>query len=257
MATTAARRFSATAAAYAATMAPSLRPVAAEVIRRASLAPNERVLDLGTGTGIAAAAALGEGRRVTGIDAAPGMLEIARREVPGATFQEMDFGALDVDDATVDVSIAAHALLFATDQVAVLGEWLRVTRRGGRLSLSVPGPTEITPTAIYGEIYGRYGIETTGRYPTAGTLAELAADAGWRDVETATDPSTAILLADPDAFRMWRAIGSRGAATAHLTTEQQDELTDLMLAVTPRDVNGWLRIPFGTIYLTAHRSMPQ
>ena len=43
--------FDATADDYAATMAPSLRPVAAEVVRRAALQPGERVLDVGCGTG--------------------------------------------------------------------------------------------------------------------------------------------------------------------------------------------------------------
>ena len=86
MPTTPAQRFSETAAGYAATMAPSLRPVAEAVVRRAQLQPGERVLDIGTGTGSAAAAARGEGRQVIGVDAAPGMLEIARREVPGARF---------------------------------------------------------------------------------------------------------------------------------------------------------------------------
>ena len=48
-----------------------------------------------------------------------------------------------------------------TDAGAVLAEWLRVTRPDGRLSLSVPGPRELTPTAIYGEIYERnVGMKT-------------------------------------------------------------------------------------------------
>ena len=44
--------FSETADAYAATMALSLAPVAAEVVRRASLTPGEIVVDAGTGTGV-------------------------------------------------------------------------------------------------------------------------------------------------------------------------------------------------------------
>lgn len=87
-----AQRFSETAAGYAATMAPSLRPIAETVVRRARLRPGERVVDIGTGTGSAAAAARGQGRAVIGVDAAPGMLEIARREVAGVRFEEMDFG---------------------------------------------------------------------------------------------------------------------------------------------------------------------
>ncbi|HEX5578071.1 MAG TPA: methyltransferase domain-containing protein, partial [Candidatus Limnocylindria bacterium] len=60
--------FDATAEGYAATMAPSLRPVAAEVVRRARLQPGERVLDVGCGTGIAAAAARAAGAQVVGLD---------------------------------------------------------------------------------------------------------------------------------------------------------------------------------------------
>ena len=234
-------------------MAPSLRPIAAEVVRRAELQAGERVLDLGTGTGIAAAAARGEGRIVIGVDAAAGMLSIARQEVPGVTFQEMDFSDLTFADASFDVVIAAHALLFAADQPATLREWLRVTRPGGRLSLSVPGPAAVTPSAIYGEIYERHGIDTVGRYPAPETLAATVAAAGWTGVETAADPTTAIILADADAFRTWRGIGLRGSATAEFTPEQHRALTDEMLAATPRLPDGTYRIPFGALYLTARR----
>jgi SAM-dependent methyltransferase len=253
MSTTPAHRFSETAAGYAATMAPSLRPIAETVVRRARLQPGERVLDAGSGTGSAAAAAVGRGREVIGVDAAPGMLEIARVEVPGVRFEEMDFAALRFEDGSVDVVLAAHSLLFATDQAAVLVEWLRVTRTGGRLSVSVPGPRERTPTAIYGEIYERWGIGISADYPTPASMAALARSAGWTDVEADDDPSTAIQLPDEDAFRLWREIGSRGARSAELTPEQHRALTDEMLAVTPRTADGAFRIPFGAIYLTARR----
>ncbi|CAN5151160.1 hypothetical protein BH23CHL9_BH23CHL9_11000 [soil metagenome] len=234
-------------------MAPSLRLIAGEVVRRARLEPDERVLDIGTGTGIAAAAARGEGREVIGIDAAPGMLEIARVDVTGVDFREMDFGALTFDDGAFDVTIAAHSLLFADDQATVLREWLRATRPGGRLSLSVPGPQEVTPTALYGEIYDRYGIDTSARYPTQTTLRTLASEAGWTAVATDADPTTAIRLADEHAFRTWREIGSRGAATADFTPDEHRALTDEMLASTPRASDGTLVLPFGALYLTAHR----
>jgi SAM-dependent methyltransferase len=251
--TTSAARFSEAAAGYAATMVPSLRPIAAEVVRRAGLGPGERVLDGGTGTGIAAARARGEGRAVTGIDAAPGMLERARREVTGVSFMEMDFSAIGFEDASFDVVISSHALLFATDPAATLSEWLRVTRPGGRLSLSVPGPTSLTPTAVYAAIFAHHGIAASDRYPTAASLARMAREAGWGDVETSADPSAAIVLHDDDAFRTWRAIGSRGAAAAHLTSGQHTALTEEMLAATPRTPDGALRIPFGALYLTARR----
>ncbi len=157
--------FDATAAGYAATMAPSLRPVAAEVVRRAALHPGERVLDVGCGTGIAAAAADAAGAEVVGLDGAPGMIDIARRDVPGVEFQVGDFNALPFEDGAFDAVISSHALLFAGDRVAALREWRRVCRRGGRLSLSVPGPEERTPGAMYGEVYRRHGVATHVRLP--------------------------------------------------------------------------------------------
>ncbi|MEO6058823.1 MAG: methyltransferase domain-containing protein, partial [Candidatus Limnocylindria bacterium] len=109
--------FSDTAENYAASMAPSLAVMAAEVVRRAALRPGERVLDLGTGTGSGAALALGEGRAVTGVDGASGMLEIARRTVPEATFVETDFAELPFAEASFEVAMAVHSLHFAADPV--------------------------------------------------------------------------------------------------------------------------------------------
>lgn len=248
----AARRFSATAAGYAATMAPSLRPVAIEVVRRASLRPDDDVLDIGTGTGTAAALSRGDGRRVVGLDAAEGMLAIARAEVEGVTFVNHDFADLPFDVASFDAVLSVHALLFAEDQVAALRAWRRVTRPGGRLSLSVPGPDDVTPRAIYGAVYAEHGLEQVGgSYPTTDALAESGRQAGWDVTAVETDRSVAIRLPDESAFRTWYRIGPRGGATAHFTPEQHRSLCDAMLAVTPREPDGGFRIPFGAVYLTA------
>lgn len=249
-----ARVFDEYATGYERTLARTLEPVARRVVDAAALQPGEAVLDAGTGTGTAAAFAVGEGRSVFGIDGAPAMVELARRNVPEATFKVMDFADTEFADGTFDAVIASHSLLFATDRVAALREWRRVTRPGGRLSLSVPGPEDLTPTVLYREIYARHGISTAGRYPGPDELRALAEAAGWGEVEMAADPTVAIRLADEELFRAWRGLGARGEATRDWTPEQHETLTREMLAVTPRDPSGGYVMPFGALFVTARRS---
>jgi SAM-dependent methyltransferase len=243
--------FSRSASDYAATMAPALAPVAAEVVRRAGLRPGETVLDVGTGTGTGAGLAIGEGRRVIGLDGAEGMLEIARHEVPEAELIEADFTHIPLDDGSVDVLLAVHALLFASDRVATLAEWLRVTAPGGRLSLSVPGPGSLVPSAVLGDVYDRYGIEWhVNDYPDTAQLAAWAHGAGWSDVATDADPTTGISLDDEDAFRTWLRVGR---LSSDWPPERVDAFARDLVAVCPRGADGAFRLPFGAQYLTARR----
>lgn len=243
--------FSESAEAYAATMAPSLRVMAQHVVDRARLGPGEVVVDLGTGTGTAAGLARGEGRRVIGLDAAPGMLDIARSELADVELVEASFDDLPFDDASIDVVLAVHALLFADDRAGVLGEWLRVTRPGGRLSLSVPGPGDVVPSAVFGEVYDRYDIEWGNDYPVASELTGWAEAAGWSEIETDADPSTAIVLADDALFRTWLTVGARGRATKSWSEERREQFFLDLMAAAPCDADGAYRLPFGSLYLTA------
>lgn len=239
------------ASGYEVTVARALLPVAAQVVRNAALLPRELVLDVGTGTGNTLLAAVGEGRSLVGLDAAPGMLAIARQRLPEAVLIHADFAAMPFPDGLFDVVVSSHALLFADDRVAVLREIRRVARGGGRLSLSVPGPLEATYTTIYAPIFARYGIATVGQYPTAAELAAWAEAAAWAEVDTSADPNIVIHLPDEAAFRIWRSLGSRGTATREWTPAQQEALTREMLAVTPRQPDGSIRLAFGALYLTA------
>lgn len=245
--------FSTSADAYADTMAPALRPVAEQVVHRAGLLAGEAVLDVGTGTGTAAGLAAGEGRQVIGLDAAAGMLEIARREHPGIEFIKADFTNVPLADGSIDVVVAVHALLFADDRVAALAEWLRVTRPGGRIALSVPGPGTVVPTAVFGDVYVRYGLTWGDDYPTEAALAGWAAAAGWSSIRTAADSTAAIPLRDDDHFVTWLRVGSRGRATADWSDERKTAFARDLMAAAPRAADGGYHLPFGALYLTARR----
>jgi ubiquinone/menaquinone biosynthesis C-methylase UbiE len=243
--------FSETAENYALTMAPSLRTMAVAVVQRAELQVGERILDAGTGTGVGAAASLTAGREVIGVDAAPGMLAIARREVPGAQFVEADFTRLPFPPSSFHVVISVHALHLAVDPVKALAEWRRVTKAGGRLSLSVPGPRAALSFKLYDPIYRRHGLHRRVETPSRAKLLAWARAAGWRQVRVEADPSTVIRLTGPESFGRWMRTGSRSGVSRALNPEQLAALAADLLAATPTGPDGLLKVPFGTLYLSA------
>ena len=88
-------------------------------------------LDAGCGAGMAAALSASLGARVAGIDAAEGMLEIARERTSGGDFRQGDLEALPWGDDAFDLVTGFNAFQFASDPAKELREAGRVTRPGG------------------------------------------------------------------------------------------------------------------------------
>ncbi len=96
------------------------------------------VLDVGCGTGIQLASYQRSGCRVTGIDASPAMLEMARRRLgQGASLTVGDAAAMPYPDQAFDLVLAATALheMPPRTRAAALDEMKRVLRPGGSMLL--------------------------------------------------------------------------------------------------------------------------
>ncbi|WP_425835676.1 class I SAM-dependent methyltransferase [Streptomyces fractus] len=108
------------------------------------------VLDLGCGTGSMSLLAAERGHRVTGVDSAPGMLEIARRKLAGrgAEFLLGDAAEPPVEPGSYDVVLARHVLWTLPDTGAVLRRWVSLLRPGGRLVLVEGVWGELSPVGI-------------------------------------------------------------------------------------------------------------
>lgn len=89
----------------------------------------QRVLDVGTGSGIFAEAFAKIGMDVEGLDANPDMLAAARDIVTGARFQEGTAESLAHPDASFDLVFMGLLLHETDDHYKAISEAKRVTRR--------------------------------------------------------------------------------------------------------------------------------
>lgn len=107
------------------------------------VAPNQRVADIGTGTGILAIELARLGVKVIGIDGSARMLEAARKNLADdelaaqdlVEFRHGDAHALPLPDGDVDAAFAHMVLQYLTRPAEALGEMLRIVRPGGSIVL--------------------------------------------------------------------------------------------------------------------------
>jgi demethylmenaquinone methyltransferase/2-methoxy-6-polyprenyl-1,4-benzoquinol methylase len=124
----------------------------------ACLAPGDRVLDVGCGTGLLAVLLAGQGCHVVGIDVAPPMLAQAARRVRGAGLQDRvvlrDLGAVDLDTAFQDASFDAvvSTLVFSElsddERTYTLAQCHRLLEPGGQLFVG----DEVRPDSALGRL---------------------------------------------------------------------------------------------------------
>ena len=116
---------------------PSFAPTYRTVLPRLGLGPGTRHLDIACGSGLAAHEAVVTGATVEGIDAAEGLLAIARRRSPEAVFVAGDMYALPYPDASFDTVVSFNGIFGGDD--AAMREAARVVRPGGRVAVGFWG----------------------------------------------------------------------------------------------------------------------
>jgi SAM-dependent methyltransferase len=177
------RLWSAAARDWAAVSEPLNRPLHEATL--AALAPLHglRLLDVGCATGLALRLAAGRGARVTGLDAAESMIDVARERLPDVDLRVGDVQDLPFGDGAFDVVTAFNTVQYAAEPRAAAAELARVARPGGRVAIGVWAEPERCDTAVLFQRIQALAPPPPGAHrplaiSTPGVVEELLADAG-------------------------------------------------------------------------------
>ena len=154
------------------------------VLEAAGVTTGVRLLDVGCGAGLALQMAAERGAQVTGIDAAAGLLEVARSRVPTGDIRQGELEELPYADGSFDVVTSFNAVQYASDPVAALREVRRVAVEGGKVAIVTWGDPARCDTRVILAAAGTLlpppppGAEGPFALSVPGKLEGLAENAG-------------------------------------------------------------------------------
>jgi SAM-dependent methyltransferase len=205
------------------------------------------LLDVGCGSGLALQLAAKRGATVTGLDAAAGLLAVARRRLPDADLRQGDIEALPYGDDTFDAVTAFNSVQYAGDPTAALREIKRVAKPGSPVAVATWGDPERCEARV---LLKAIGSLLPPPPPGAGGPFALAASGALEAlVESATitaertiDVAAPFVFADLDTAT--RAALSSGPARAAINRVGLDRVREAAAAAQSQFVQ-----PDGTVRL--------
>ncbi len=195
---------------------PMCTPFYEAVLDATGVSSGTKLLDVGCGGGFALLLAARRGAIVTGLDATPELLEIARERVPEADLTTGDLDdPLPYEEASFDVVTAFNSVQYAADAVSAVKNLAQMTKPGGRIALLVWGPPEQCESGVLFQEFGKILPPAPPAAPGAvawsedGSLQRLAVSAG---VTTVTVADVDNPLIYPDLATALRTQLSSGPA---------------------------------------------
>lgn len=215
-----------------------------------------RLLDVGCGAGMFCQMAVGRGARVTGLDATPEFIAIARERTPQGDFRAGEMEELPYGDKTFDVVTGFNSFQYAGDPVNALREAGRVAQSGAPVVIAVWGKAEDCDFAGYADALFSFfpppppGAPGPWALSQEGALEAMATEAGLKPTRV-EDVDCPFII--PDETTSWRALLSPGPAVLAIQTAGEPAVREAVAkAIAPfRKANGGYEFKNKFRYLVA------
>lgn len=116
---------------------PWFLPMYKDALKQLKPDHDHMVLDAGCGSGLFSSMVINTGAQLIGVDAAPGLLELARKRNPENNFLEEDLEVLPFADNYFDIVAGFNSFQYAGNFENALAESVRVLKPGGRLAIGI------------------------------------------------------------------------------------------------------------------------
>jgi|SRR5450631_1080384 len=239
--------------------------LADRLVRLAAPQPDERVLDIATGTGfvaILAAQLVGERGRVVGVDISAGMLDQAAEAIVASGVGNIDLiqadaETLDYSAGSFDLIFCCNALPYMTDVPAALRLWHSLLRPGGRLAFNCWAEHSYASGHLLRAIAARHGILVALVGQDIGTCercrAVLAA-AGFVRPEVVAEPTATFFSADqleaiPEMAVKNRLYGITPSDASRLSDLRDEYITEARSTSVRKSIDAEV----GAYFVLAHK----
>ncbi|PSB33981.1 class I SAM-dependent methyltransferase [Chlorogloea sp. CCALA 695] len=203
------------------------------LVEIANLESGQKVLDIATGTGIAAIASakiVGKEGKVIGVDISSGMLKQAQSKIDAELLNieliEADADYLNFADNSFDAILCSSAIGYLTDIPAALRSWYRFLKPEGIVAFSCFAQTAMTISVLYRAKLQAYGVIVPNPSEILGTpekCLEMLQKAGFKDIEIQTEQFGFYLS---EAQRAWQG-NSNSACGYQVFQLAQEEIAQL------------------------------
>ncbi len=246
---------------------PVLRGCSERCLDLAALQPGERVLDVATGTGVAAflaAAAVGPAGEVVATDLAEKMVdatrqEAARRGVANMSFERVDAEDLGFPDASFDAALCVLGLMYPADPQAAINQMHRVLKPGGRAAVCVWGRRDHCGwNAVFPITDARVNSDVCPLFFSLGAPGALRyafEQAGFTELREERIEQTLVWKDEQEACGAIFAGGPVALAYSRFSPEVQAEVhAELILSIAPyRRPDGSFLVPGEFVFMLGRK----